>query len=87
LRTHGKHGFVQPNAGEVFVAMWNLINGATSGFRRPRRTFAGSLPALLVGAGVGIAAWEIVRRRNPGAVDRIADSVAQTHQAVMDAID
>ncbi|MHB1628315.1 MAG: hypothetical protein ACYCVB_08065 [Bacilli bacterium] len=45
--------------------MWELMQNATRGLGRPgrRQSTMGALPTLLLGAGVGIATWEIVRRR------------------------
>ncbi|MCY0875392.1 MAG: hypothetical protein OWT28_03855 [Firmicutes bacterium] len=46
--------------------MWEFVNGVTGNFSRrpPRRTSkAHMLPTLLIGAGVGIATWEVVKRR------------------------
>lgn len=45
--------------------MWELMQNVTRGFGKPdrRQSAMGALPALLLGAGVGIATWEIVRRR------------------------
>jgi len=46
--------------------MWEFVNGVTGSYsRRPpkRAGKAHMLPAMLIGASVGIAAWEVVRRR------------------------
>ncbi len=45
--------------------MWDIIQGATSALRGPTRKTRrfSMLPAMIVGAGVGIAAWEMAKRR------------------------
>ena len=45
--------------------MWEFIDGVTAGIRRPSRrsSRANVIPAMLIGAGVGIAAWEMAKRR------------------------
>jgi len=45
--------------------MWELMQNVTRGVGRPvrKQSTMGAFPALLLGAGVGIATWEIVRRR------------------------
>lgn len=46
--------------------MWELMNGMANGVRRRfmprRRSGVGTMTAMLVGASVGIAAWEAMRR-------------------------
>lgn len=54
-------------AREVLV-MWEFMNGFTNGVRSRvmprRRNGVGTMTAMLIGASVGIAAWEAVRRNN-----------------------
>lgn len=46
--------------------MWELMNGMTDGIRSRmmprRRSGIGTMTAMLIGASVGIAAWEAMRR-------------------------
>ncbi len=46
--------------------MWEMMNGMANGVRRRfmprRRNGMGTMTAMLVGASVGIAAWEAMRR-------------------------
>ncbi|GMA50248.1 hypothetical protein GCM10025857_16050 [Alicyclobacillus contaminans] len=46
--------------------MWEFMNGMAAGVRRRimprRRNGMGTMTAMLVGASVGIAAWETMRR-------------------------
>lgn len=48
--------------------MWEMMNGMTNGMRNrfmPRkRNNMGTMTAMIVGASVGIAAWEAMRRGN-----------------------
>ncbi|PWI58117.1 hypothetical protein BM613_05495 [Sulfoacidibacillus thermotolerans] len=45
--------------------MWDMMQNARHQMMGPsrRQSSFGTLPALLLGAGVGIATWELVRRR------------------------
>lgn len=51
--------------------MWEMMNGMANGVRRRlmprRRSGVGTMTAMLVGASVGIAAWEAMRRGQVGA--------------------
>jgi hypothetical protein len=70
--------------------MWELMNGMANNmrnrFRPPRRqNGVGTMTAMLLGASVGIAAWETMRRsRNNGSMPTDAAKVAQE---VMDSLD
>jgi hypothetical protein len=68
--------------------MWDLMNGMAAGVRHRimprRRNGIGTMTAMLVGASVGIAAWEALRRggqrfipNNSGdaAVEKMAEQV------------
>jgi hypothetical protein len=64
--------------------MWELMNGMTNGVRNrmmPRRkNGVGTMTAMLIGASVGIAAWEAYRRSQPAsrmASDGSAEKLAQ----------
>lgn len=50
--------------------MWEIMNGITNGVRSrvmPRkRSGIGTMTAMVIGASVGIAAWEAVRRNTNG---------------------
>jgi|GEM_PF-2198080 len=52
--------------------MWEMMNGMRSRMMPRRRNGMGTMTALLVGASVGIAAWEAMRRGN--VVGRITTS-------------
>lgn len=57
--------------------MWEFVNGVTGSFSRrpPKRAAKGHmLPAMIIGAGMGIAAWEIVKRRGNQFHSRAANS-------------
>lgn len=47
------------------ATMWDMMQNVKRQMTKPpkRQTSMGTLPALLLGAGVGIATWELVRRR------------------------
>jgi hypothetical protein len=50
--------------------MWNMVNGFTNGIRNRvlpgrRQNGIGTMTAMLIGASVGIAAWETIRRTQP----------------------
>lgn len=64
--------------------MWDLMNGMTDGVRSRfmprRRNGVGTMTAVLIGASVGIAAWEAWRRSQPlsrGGADGAAAQMAQ----------
>lgn len=62
--------------------MWAFIDSMTRGPRRAGpRPFAQTWP-MIVGAGMGIAAWEFSKRQNFSwlrrTADRVADNVAST---------
>jgi len=60
--------------------MWSMIDGVTQNFRRPVRkaSKASMIPALLIGAGVGIATWEVVKRRVPSMTSGSGPSASST---------
>lgn len=44
--------------------MWGILDGVSTSFRRPaRRGMKLHIPAMILGAGVGIAAWEVVKHQ------------------------
>lgn len=64
--------------------MWDLMNGMTEGVRSRfmprRRSGVGTMTAVLIGASVGIAAWEAWRRSQPmrgsdGPAAQMADKI------------
>ncbi|QQE79478.1 hypothetical protein [Alicyclobacillus sp. SO9] len=62
--------------------MWEMMNGMTNGVRNRfmprRRNNMGTMTAMLVGASVGIAAWEAMRRGNvTSRINNRAQSMAQ----------
>lgn len=71
--------------------MWEIMNGMATGMRRRfmprRRNGMGTMTAMLLGASVGIAAWETVRRsrviptgNNNADVTKVADDVLESLQ-------
>lgn len=73
------------------LAMWGIVNGITDGVRGRimprRRNGIGTMTAMVIGASVGIAAWEAVRRNNGvlhtaagGDVSDLADRVMENIQ-------
>lgn len=57
--------------------MWELMNGMTNGLRnrmfpQKRGNGLGTMTAMLIGASVGIAAWEALRKTQP--ISRMTDS-------------
>lgn len=67
--------------------MWEMMNGMTDGMRSrftPRRNQGvGTMTAMVIGASVGIAAWEAWRRTQP--MSRMGSSTAS--RMAQDAID
>lgn len=61
--------------------MWELINGMMPRRKRGMNT----VTALVVGAGVGIAAWEMMRRNN--VTGESAEDMGRIAESMMDAID
>jgi hypothetical protein len=61
--------------------MWEMI---TDMIPRRRRGGMNTLTAMAVGAGVGIAAWEMMRRNN--VVGQYGGDMAQMANSMMDAI-
>jgi hypothetical protein len=56
------------------MMMWRLFNGMTPMFNG---NGGGVRPLqLLFGAGIGIAAWEFIRRRNPAMVNQLANAAS-----------
>lgn len=49
--------------------MWELMNGMANGMRNRmmprRRSGMGTMTAMVIGASVGIAAWEALRKSQP----------------------
>ena len=71
--------------------MWAFIDGMTRGPRRVGpRPFAQTWP-MIVGAGMGIAAWEFAKRQNytwfRRTANRVADTVADKRRQIADAAD
>lgn len=60
--------------------MWEMITDMMPRRKRGMNT----LTALAIGAGVGIAAWELMRRNNGGGGD--SDSMSRIADSMMDAI-
>lgn len=58
--------------------MWEMMNGMADGmrgrFRSRRNNGVGTMTAMLIGASVGIAAWETWRRTQP--LSRAGDNAA-----------
>lgn len=77
--------------------MWEVMNGMTNGMRNRfmprRRNNMGTMTAMLVGASVGIAAWEAMRRGNvPSRINNRAQNMAgnsaeQVAEKVMNQLD
>ncbi|MDQ0190767.1 hypothetical protein JI721_08590 [Alicyclobacillus cycloheptanicus] len=70
--------------------MWDLMNGMADGVRSRfmprRRNGVGTMTAMLIGASVGIAAWEAWRRTQP--MSRIGDgAAAEMAQNVIDQLE
>lgn len=61
--------------------MWELINDMMPRRKRGMNT----VTALVVGAGVGIAAWEMMRRNN--VTGESSDNMGRIAESMMDAID
>ncbi|PWK13745.1 hypothetical protein [Tumebacillus permanentifrigoris] len=61
--------------------MWELINDMMPRRKRGINT----VTALVVGAGVGIAAWEMMRRNN--VAGESSDDMGRIAESMMDAID
>lgn len=60
---------------EVLRIMWEFIQDAGPSMRRSRRNSGlSTLPAMLIGASVGIAAWEMAKKRN--VAGNMAENVA-----------
>jgi len=64
--------------------MWDMMTGMANGMRSRfmprRRNGVGTMTALMIGASVGIAAWESIRRTQPmsrATGDATANQVAQ----------
>ncbi len=66
---------------EVVQAMWDIIEG----MRRPapRQSKMNVIPVMLLGAGLGIATWEVVKRRNNNG----SFSASKLMEKVSDAVD
>ncbi len=73
------------NTGREVLTMWEFVNGMANGVRHRmmprRRNGVGTMTAMMIGASVGIAAWETVRRsRNTngsGNAEKLAEQVMQ----------
>ncbi len=70
--------------------MWELMNGMANGVRNRmmprRRNGVGTMTAMLIGASVGIAAWEAYRRAQPASRMASNDSANKIAQEVMEQI-
>lgn len=66
---------------EVVQAMWDIIEGMRRPARRQSRMKV--IPVMLLGAGLGIATWEVVKRRtNNGSFN-----TSELMEKVSDAVD
>lgn len=84
MLTFAKSGYTSPR--EV-LTMWEFVNGMANGMRGRmiprRRNSMGTMTAMVIGASVGIAAWETMRRgRNMNSTD-----ATKLAQEVMDRIE
>lgn len=71
--------------------MWAFIDGMTRGSRRNGpRPFSQTWP-MLVGAGMGIAAWELAKRQNFGwfrnTAGRVAGTMSGARRSMTDAVE
>jgi hypothetical protein len=63
--------------------MWEMITEMLPGRRRGMNT----VTAMMIGAGIGIAAWEMMRRNNTmGSMGITTDNMNQIADSMMDAI-
>ena len=65
---------------EVVQAMWDIIQGMRRPVRRQSRMTV--IPAMLLGAGLGIATWEVVKRRANGANNNTSGIMDKVNDAV-----
>jgi hypothetical protein len=67
---------------EEVLLMWGFVDDVMDMVPRKRNRGMSTMTALLLGAGIGITAWEVMRRRNPsGNAD-----MAKIAQTVIDAV-
>lgn len=68
--------------------MWNFMNGMADGVRSRmmprRRNGVGTMTAMLIGASVGIAAWEALRKSQPFSQLNSDADASRMAQKVMD---
>ncbi|MBX5435710.1 MAG: hypothetical protein IRZ33_00675 [Alicyclobacillaceae bacterium] len=69
--------------------MWEFVNGMADGLRSRmmprRRNGIGTMTAMLIGASVGIAAWETIRRA-PWANRGLSDGAQKMAEEVMESL-
>ncbi len=73
------------------LAMWELMNGMTNSVRSRmmprRRNGVGTMTAMLIGASVGIAAWETIRKSQLASRVTSNGNAGNLAQEVMDQIE
>ncbi|GIM46798.1 hypothetical protein DNHGIG_23470 [Collibacillus ludicampi] len=62
--------------------MWGFVDEVMDMVPRRRNRGMGTMTAMLLGAGIGITAWEMMRRRNSGG----NTDMAKLAQTVIDAV-
>ncbi|MCL6547520.1 MAG: hypothetical protein K6T30_01260 [Alicyclobacillus sp.] len=69
--------------------MWEFVNGVADGVRSrmmpQRRNGLSTMTAMLIGASVGIAAWETIRRA-PWANRGLSEGAAKMAQEVVESL-
>ncbi|MCY0888125.1 MAG: hypothetical protein OWQ59_06660 [Alicyclobacillaceae bacterium] len=70
--------------------MWEMMNGVANSMRGRfmprRRSGIGTMTALVIGASVGIAAWEALRKSQPMSRTTSSSGAAQLAQEVLSEI-
>ncbi|MCL6516840.1 hypothetical protein [Alicyclobacillus sp.] len=71
--------------------MWELVDGMAERVRHRvmprRRNGMNTVTAMVVGASVGIAVWEAVRRSRTGAGGTMGAAAAETAREVMESLE
>lgn len=71
--------------------MWELVDGMAERVRHRvmprRRNGMNTVTAMVVGASVGIALWEAVRRSRLGVNGNMSAAAAETAREVMDSLE